>query len=112
MAFRPGKHYVNSPIRLTINFQTDEGVDTDPSTVTLKLRSPCGIETSYVYLTDDEVQQTDAGDYTCDVTPDEAGRWQYRWETTGTGTTIAEEGDFLVQYSAFYDTWPTSDYGV
>lgn len=113
MAFRPGKHYVNSPLRLSINFQNDSGVDTDPTTVALDLRAPSGAETSYVYLTDDELQQTDAGDYTCDVTPDEAGRWFYRWRTTGTGTQLREFGDFLVQYSPFDDdnTW-SSDYAV
>lgn len=111
MAFRPGKHYVNSPVRLTINFQDDSGDDTDPSTVALTLMSPCGVQTTYVYLTDSELQQADAGDYMCDVIPDEPGRWQYRWYTTGTSTQIAEEGDFLVQYSAFYDTWPM-DYAI
>jgi len=110
MAFKPGRYYVNSPLRLTINFQDDSGDDTDPSTITLRLISPAGVETSYVYLTDDEVQQTDAGDYTCDVTPDEPGRWRFRWETTGDGTTVASEGDFLVQDSAFYDT-SYVDYG-
>ena len=111
MAMTPGKNYVNSPLRLTINLQNASGVDTDPDTLTLKLRAPSGVETSYAYLADDEIQKTDAGDYTADITPDEAGRWLYRWETTGTATTIADEGDFLVQYSAFYDTWLT-DYAV
>lgn len=111
MAMRPGKYYVNSPLRLTVNFQDDDGDDTDPTTVLIKVMSPSGVETSYTYLTDDEVQQVDAGDYTADITPDEAGRWRYRWETTGSGTTLAEEGDFLVQYSAFYDS-PFSDYSL
>lgn len=111
MAFRPGKNYVNSPLRLAINLQDSDGNDTDPATVSLRLLSPFGVETIYVYLTDDELQKTDAGDYTCDVTPDQAGRWHYRWETTGTGTEIKEEGDFLVQYSPFYDTW-SSDYAL
>lgn len=111
MAMTPGKNYVNSPLRLTINLQNAEGTDTDPTTLTLKLRSPTNVESSYVYLTDDEIQRTDAGDYTADITPDEAGRWHYRWETTGTGTTIADEGDFLVQYSRFYDDWDT-DYAL
>ena len=111
MALRPGENYINSPVRLYVNFQTSAGIDTDPATVTLKLRAPCGIETSYVFLTDAALQQTDAGDYTCDVTPDEAGRWFYRWETTGTGTTAVKEGTFTVQNSVFYDTWNT-DYAV
>lgn len=113
MALSPGKHYINSPLRLSINLQDAEGDDTDPSTIALDLRSPCGVETSYVYLTDSELQQTNAGDYTCDVTPDEAGRWHYRWRTTGTGTTIRKIGNFLVQTSPFDDdsAW-SSDYAV
>lgn len=112
MAFKPGRYYVNSPLRLTVNFQDDSGNDTDPSTIQIRVMAPSGVETTYVYLTDDEVQQTDSGDYTADITPDEPGRWLFRWETTGSGTTVATEGDFLVQYSRFEDTWPNSDYGV
>ena len=113
MALNPGKNYVNSPLRLSINLQNADGDDTDPATVALDLKSPAGIETTYVYLTDSELQKTDAGDYTCDVTPDEAGRWVYRWRTTGTGTTLREFGDFLVQYSPFDDddAW-LMDYAV
>lgn len=113
MALRPGLNYVNSPLQLKINLQTAEGVDVDPTTVSLDLRSPSGIETSYVYLTDDEIQKDTTGDYICDVTPDEPGRWVYRWRTTGTGTALREFGDFLVQYSPFDDDniW-SSDYAV
>lgn len=103
MAFKPGKYYVNSPIRLSISFLEDDGDDVDPTTITLKTRSPAGVEASYVYQTDDEVQRVSAGHYTGDVTPDESGRWRYRWESTGTGKTIAQEGVFLVQASVFYD---------
>lgn len=103
MAMRPGLHYVDSPLRLTINLQNSSGDDTDPATVAIDVRSPSGIETTYTYLTDDEVQKESAGDYTADITPDEPGRWTYRWKTTGTGTTLREIGTFLVQYSAFDD---------
>jgi hypothetical protein len=111
MAFRPGKYYVNSPLRLTVNFQDDDGDDTDPTGVLIKVMSPSGVSTTYTLGRDSEVQYVNAGDYTADITPDEAGRWRFRWETTGTGTTLAVEGDFLVQYSAFYDTYGT-DYGI
>ena len=111
MAFTPGKYYVNTVVRLTVNFEEDDGDDVDPTTVTFKTMSPSWVETSYVYGTDDEVQKASVGNYTADVTPDEAGRWRFRWETTGTGTTIAVEGDFLVQYSAFYDD-VFSDYAL
>lgn len=108
MAIRPGKLYVNSPLRLTINLQNESGEDTDPAALTLTTLSPCGVETTYTYLTDAEIQNTDAGDFTADITPDEAGRWFYKWESDGE---FVKEGDFLVQYSRFNDTWLT-DYGV
>ena len=98
----PGKYYINTVMRLTVNFQNDSAADVDPTTVTFKTMSPSGTETSYVYLTDSEIQKESVGDYYADITPDEAGRWFFRWVTTGTGTTIAIEGDFLVQDSAFF----------
>jgi hypothetical protein len=105
----PGKHYINSPIALTANFQSAAGSDVDPTTVTIRVMDPWGTETSYVYGTDDEVVKDSVGDYTATITPDSAGRWHFRWQTTGTNLVIASEGDFLVQDSPFFDNWP-SDY--
>ena len=102
MALTPGKYYVNTSMRLTMAFEDEDGNDVDPSTVTFKTCSPSGVEASYVYTTDDELLRASEGHYTVDIAPDEAGRWFFRWETTGTGTTIAIEGDFLVQDSPFY----------
>lgn len=106
----PGKHYVNAPIRLTARLQDDAGNTYDPTTVTLKTKDPWGIEASYVYGTDDEITRISAGLYAGDVTPDKAGNWAYRWETTG--GVIAFEGEFLIQRSRFFcdDAWPSSDY--
>lgn len=95
----PGKIYVGRQVRLPANFSRD-GSDVDPTTVTLKLRSPCGVETTYTYA-DDDITRTSAGDYYIDVTPTEGGRWWYRWETTGTDTTDASEGNFVAQESPF-----------
>ena len=106
----PGKIYVGRPIRIAANFSRDD-VDVDPDTVSLLTRSPCGTETTYTYA-DADITKTSAGDYYIDITPTESGRWFYRWETTGTDTTDAEEGNFLVQVSPFsafnsfsYDYW-------
>jgi hypothetical protein len=96
----PGKHYVNSPIRLTVNLIDDAGNDTDPTTVLIKILDPFGISTTYTYGTGSEVTKQSVGDYAADITPDSSGRWRFRWETTG--GVIALEGDFLVQDSAFY----------
>ena len=98
----PGKYYINTSMRLTMAFEDADGNDVDPTTVTFKTMSPSWVETSYVYGTDDELLRASEGHYTADIVPDEAGRWHFRWVTTGTGTTIAIEGDFLVQDSAFF----------
>ncbi len=109
MALAPGKHYVNSPIRLRINFTDDDGNDYDPETVTFKTLDPCMVEATYEYGTDTEVTRIDSGNYAADITPDSGGRWLFRWQTTN--GVIALEGEFLVQDSAFYPaTWPLSDY--
>lgn len=97
----PGRIYPGSPFRVGAHFEDDTGTDVDPATITFKLRSPCGVETSYVYGTDDEITKSSTGDFYAEVTPDEGGRWQWRWESTGTNKTIAFEGSFLVQHSSF-----------
>ena len=107
MAFYPGENYVNAPLRLTATFQDDSGAAVDPDTVVIRTYSPSGVATTYTLGEDDEVQMLEAGYYSADITHDEAGRWHFRWQSTGTGETAVQEGDFLVQASAFYDD--TSD---
>ncbi len=99
----PGRHYVNTTVRIAVNFQDDDGTDVDPSAVTFKVSSPSGTITTYVYGTDADLVRLDAGDYYIDFVPDASGRWYYRWSSTGTGTSIAIEGTLLVQPSVFYD---------
>ena len=106
----PGKFYVNTEMRLEATFENSDGTAVDPDTVKFRTYAPSGAKASYTYGDDDEVQRESAGKYTADIVPDEAGRWHYRWETTGTGTKIALEGDFLIQESVFFDP-PILDYG-
>jgi len=106
----PGKFYVNTELRLEASFETDDGTAVDPDTVKFRTYAPSGAKATYTYGDDSEVQRTSTGNYTADIVPDEAGRWHYRWETTGTGTKIALEGDFIIQQSAFFDD-PYPAYG-
>lgn len=99
----PGKIWPGTSLRRTVTFYDENGDLVDPDTVTFKLTPPCGPITSYVYDTDDEVQRSGVGAYYADFIPNIAGRWHWRWETTGTGTTIAKEGNFVVQYSRFVE---------
>ncbi len=107
----PGNHYVNSPTSLAINFADASGNDYDPEVVTLRVMDPCGVETSYVYGTDDEVTRTDSGNYVGTIRPDRGGRWFRRWEAqTDDVIEIVDEGEFLVQYSRFEDPAWSTDY--
>lgn len=99
----PGRHAVNTTVRIAVNFQDDDGTDVDPSTVQFKTYSPCGQSTTLTYGTDDDLIRMDTGDYFVDFVPTESGRWFYRWSSTGTGTAIAMEGSLVVQASVFYD---------
>lgn len=106
----PGLIYVNAELRFTASFFDQDGIGVDPTTVTFRTKSPCGVEASYTYGTDANVLRASLGNYTADFTVDTAGRWHYRWQTTGTGTVTANEGMFNVQRSAFFDSC-CSDYG-
>ncbi len=99
---RPGKNYYGSPMRIETCFEDDTGTLVDPDGVTFKTISPTGHETCYVYLTNSEIGRTASGIYYCDFTPKASGRWHYRWESRGDATSIALEGSFLIQRSAFY----------
>lgn len=105
MAMTPGRYYIHSNIRLTINYQDSSETDVDPTVVLCKTLSPSGVETTYTYGSSDGIGRDNTGDYYLDFAPNESGRWHFRWESSGDGTTydLAEEGNFLVQHSAFYD---------
>lgn len=106
----PGRIYAGSTVRITGRFFDQNDDDTDPSvSIVFMLRSPLGVETSYTYGTDEELQQIDTGDYACDIRVTEGGRWLYRWEAqTDLGLTVyvAGEGSIVVQASKFtgYDS--------
>lgn len=104
----PGRHYVNAPLRLTVRLQDSQGNDFDPDTVTLTVMDSWGSKTDYVYGTDSVMTRLSRGEYAGDITPDKGGRWYFRWATTG--DVVAEEGNFLVQVSPFFDDYPPLGY--
>lgn len=68
----------------------------DPTAVKLSVRNPSGTVTTYTYGDDDALLRTETGKYEQDVSADEAGRWYYRWWSTGDGQ-AAEERSFEVR---------------
>lgn len=99
----PGKIWPGSQVDITVAFRDGNGDPMDPDSITFKLMSPERRETSYTYGIGETISKQSVGNYTARITPDKAGRWHFRWESTGEGTTIASEGDILVQRSPFVD---------
>lgn len=97
MALTPGRNAVGTTVWLAVNFTDDDYADVDPSTVTFKIISPRGVVSTYVYLTDSELEKTSTGDYRIGIVPDTPGTYTYRWITTGSGTAVALNGSFVVQ---------------
>lgn len=105
---RPGKIYPGTSLSLTATFTDDAGALDDPTTITFKTCDPNGTILSYVYGTDSELTRTSIGLYAAEISPDRAGRWHVRWETTG--QVSAYEDTFIVQDSPFVSNTPIWDY--
>lgn len=81
-------------VRVSVAFTVSD-VATDPTTVTLKVGKPDGTVTSYTYALA-EVTKSATGNYYKDITTDQVGIWDFRYE--GTGTCVAvEELSFRVR---------------
>lgn len=81
----------NTTIRITGTFAVSD-VATDPTTVTLKTKSPSGAVSTYTYALS-QVTKSATGVYYKDVQLTEAGTWQYRW--SGTGAVASEDWSTL-----------------
>ena len=73
---------IGEAVRLEDNFTDTDALDVDPTTVTLKLISPSGTQTSYTYAAA-QITRSSTGHYYMDYVPAEAGPWRARWEATG-----------------------------
>jgi len=72
-------------VRCECTFSTSD-VSVDPDDVYFAFRAPGdAATTTYHYGVDDEIVKTDTGDYYVDLDASTAGRWQYRWYSTGSG---------------------------
>lgn len=68
---------------LTATFKNLDGTPTDPATVTIKVRTPDGVLTEYVYGTDPEVTKDVVGVYYLSFVPTQSG--YHGWSGHGTG---------------------------
>lgn len=85
-------------VRLTGNFYVSD-VLTDPTAITLLVISPDRVTGTYTYAAA-ELTQSSTGIYYRDVSLDQVGRWDYRYEATGT-VQAAEDGRLMVRRTDF-----------
>jgi hypothetical protein len=85
----PNEYYIGQTVRITATFKVG-GVETDPTTVTLKVKSPSGVTTPYTYSLA-ELERVSAGVYYKDVALSETGRWSYGWVGTGAVAAAVEQ---------------------
>lgn len=82
---------VGDEVRCTGTWTNAAGVAVDPTTVTFIYEDPSGNTTTLIYSAGPEVVKSSVGVYYVDVDADESGRWQTRWQSTGTGKAAGED---------------------
>jgi hypothetical protein len=88
----------HSSITGTSAFKNSAGADTDPSTVTIRVKKPDGTTTVYVYGGSPAALREAAGRFYVAVAFDQAGPWG--WALVGTGAVAeATGGRFYVRES-------------
>jgi hypothetical protein len=75
------------------------GTPTDPTAVSLQVRTPAGVVTEYTYALG-QVTKAATGSYYADVSVTAPGLWYWRWEGTGAATAAAE-GYIVVKGTVF-----------
>ena len=78
-------------VRCTGTFTDSAGDATDPAAVFFQFTNPAGTQTEYEYGADAELVKSATGIYYVDVDVSSAGRWYYRFYSTGTGQAADEQ---------------------
>jgi hypothetical protein len=84
---------VGDLVTLQATFTNIDGVNTDPTTVTLSVQDPGGTITAYTYA-GMAVTKFATGIYRYALSITTEGRWRYRW--VGTGTVQAASPDRII----------------
>jgi hypothetical protein len=92
---------VGDLVRVTAAFVNAAGAAADPTSVTLRVIAPSGVETSYSSsASPSEVFKSATGSYYADIDVTAHGDWHYRWEGTG-AVQSSQAGQFAVAPSPF-----------
>jgi len=89
---------VGDLVRLSAIFKNAAAVDTDPTTVSVKVRNPSGVVTTLLYGTDAALVKDSTGNYHADITITAKGVWIHKFIGTGIVTAV-EEAAFLARGS-------------
>lgn len=83
-------------VRVTGTFTNSAGTAIDPAAVFFAYTNSAGSTTTLQYGVDGAVVKSSTGVYYVDVSASSAGRWYWRWYSTGTGQ-AADIGEFVVE---------------
>ena len=89
-----GSYDQGDKVRLSCAFTNDGTTPTDPTALTLKVKTPDGVTATYTYAGGD-ITKDSSGNFHKDVSASQYGHWYYRWEATG-AVEQATEGEFWV----------------
>ena len=78
-------YHLGDLIRVSAVFTDAAGDAVDPDAVFAQYKDPSGNVTELEYLTDAALVKDSVGNYHVDIDADEAGRWRYRFYSTGDG---------------------------
>ena len=90
------RYYIGMTVRVRASFRDVDDVLSDPSAITLVMKTPVGTFT-YTYA-DAEITREDTGIYYRDVLLTAGYKWEYHWESTGNPST-AIQGSLFVEPS-------------
>ncbi len=82
--------------RISIIFYDEDGVEADPTAVTVQYREPGIGVTELEYGVDLEVKKEAVGKYYLDISLKYSGIYKYSWCGTG-AIEVAEDGSFTVE---------------
>jgi hypothetical protein len=86
-------------VELRIETKNKADALTDPTTLTLRLKSPAGAESAKTW-SGGQVSKEATGIFFTNVLLSEGGTWTYRWEATGT-VELAEDGELEAESDDF-----------
>lgn len=84
-------------VRISCTWTNMAGVATDPTTITLKVKSPSGRTDTYIYALG-QIARAAKGSYYKNITVDEGQTWTWRWIGTGAVAQV-DQGQFGVTAS-------------